>query len=125
MVIIDQVSNGYRDILLPLACEDDLVQRAVKVVATQHLALHSHSYQCVADQGRASLISRLYQDSKSPDRVYTTSTWATLIILLVGETITGSSEYGHLLQTLMFLAQNVGQIIPSLAHKFLTQQTHM
>ncbi|KAJ5753278.1 hypothetical protein N7520_010195 [Penicillium odoratum] len=101
LVVLDQVSHGYRDVLLPLACEDGLVQRAVSVVATQHLALYSPFYQSIADRGRAVLISRLGQDSTSPDRVFTTSTWATRIILLVGETITGSSEYGHLLQTLM------------------------
>jgi hypothetical protein len=125
MVVLDHVSNGYRDVLLPLACEDELVQRAINVVAMQHLALHCSSYQLVADRGRAALISRLCRDSASPDRVFNISTWATLIILLVGETITGSSEYGHLLQTLMCLVQNVGRIAPSRAHNFLTQQTHM
>ncbi|KAJ5456916.1 hypothetical protein N7530_012190 [Penicillium desertorum] len=125
MVLLDHVSNGYRDILLPLACEDELVQRAVGVVAAQHLALHSPSYQSFADQGRATLISRLCRDSTSPDRVFTTSTWATLIVLLVGETITGSSDYAHLLRTLTYLVRNADQIAPSTACHFLSQQTHM
>ncbi|KAJ5174067.1 uncharacterized protein N7500_001998 [Penicillium coprophilum] len=125
MVVLDHVSNGYRDILLPLACEDELLQRAVGVVAAQHLALNNPSYQSVADRGRAALISRLCRDSTSPDRVFNTSTWATLIVLLVGETITGSSEYGHLLRTLMCLVQNADQIAPSSARRFLSQQTHM
>ncbi|KAJ5375253.1 hypothetical protein N7517_007259 [Penicillium concentricum] len=125
MVVLDQVSNGYRDILLPLACEDELVQCAVGVVAAQHLALNNPFYQSIADRGRAALISRLCRDSTSPDRVFNTSTWATLIVLLVGETITGSSEYGHLLRTLMCLVQNADQIAPSSACRFLSQQTHM
>ncbi|OQE43616.1 hypothetical protein PENCOP_c003G06867 [Penicillium coprophilum] len=125
MVVLDHVSNGYRDILLPLACEDELLQRAVGVVAAQHLALNNPFYQSVADRGRAALISRLCRDSTSPDRVFNTSTWATLIVLLVGETITGSSEYGHLLRTLMCLVQNADQIAPSSARRFLSQQTHM
>ncbi|CAG7934874.1 unnamed protein product [Penicillium nalgiovense] len=125
MVLLDHISNGYRDILLPLACEDELVQRAVGVVASQHLALHSPSYQSFADQGRATLISRLCRDSTSPSRVFTTSTWATLIVLLVGETITGSSEYAHLLRTLTYLVQNADQIASSSARQFLSQQTHM
>ncbi|KAF3027870.1 hypothetical protein E8E15_010378 [Penicillium rubens] len=125
MVLLDHISNGYRNILLPLACEDELVQRAVAVVAAQHLALHSPSYQSFADQSRATLISRLCRDSTSPDRVFTTSTWATLIVLLVGETITGSSEYAHLLRTLTSLVQNADQIAPSSARQFLSQQTHM
>ncbi|KAJ5967562.1 hypothetical protein N7501_003810 [Penicillium viridicatum] len=125
MVILDIVSNGYRDILLPLACEDELVQRAVGIVAAQHLALYNPCYQSISDQGRAALISRLCRDSTSPDRVFNTSTWATLIVLLVGETITGSSEFGHLLQTLMCLVQNANQIAPSSARRFLSQQTRM
>lgn len=125
MVILDIVSNGYRDILLPLACEDELVQRAVGVVAAQHLALYNPFYQSISDQGRAALISRLCRDSTSPDRVFNTSTWATLIVLLVGETITGSSEFGHLLQTLMCLVRNANQIAPSSACRFLGQQTRM
>lgn len=127
MVVLDNVSNGYREVLLPLACEDELLQRAVGVVAAQHLALHHPAYQTIADEGRAAIISRLRRDSlqTSPDRVFNLSTWATLIVLLVGETITGSSEYGHLLQTLMCLFQNSDQIAPSAERRFLSQQTHM
>ncbi|KAJ5280540.1 hypothetical protein N7478_005912 [Penicillium angulare] len=126
MVVLD-ISNGYRDILLPLACEYPLIQRAVGVVAAQHLALHQPSFQAIADQGRSSLISRLSRDSflESPHKVFNLSTWATLIILLVGETITGSSEYSHLLQTLMCLVRNVGQISSLSAQNFLAKQTHM
>ena len=125
MVVLDHISNGYRDIILPLACEDELVRRAVGIVAEQHLALQHPSYQSVADQGRTSLISRLCRESLSPGHVFNISTWATLIVLLVGETVTGSSEYGHLLRTLPCLVRNIGQIAPSLAHNFLVQQTHM
>lgn len=126
MVVLD-ISNGYREVLLPLACEDELLRRAVGVVAAQHLALHQPSYEHVADQGRAAIISQLRRDSlgASPDRVFNVSTWATLIVLLVGETITGSSEYVHLLQSLLCLTQNITRIGPSPAWHFLTQQTHM
>lgn len=127
MVILDGVSNGYRDILLPLACEDDLLRRAICVVATQHLALQNTYHQNAADQSRAAVISRLRQDSlqSCPDRIFNASTWATLIVLLVGETITGSSECGHMLQTLISLAWNVSQTTPSRLTRFLLQQTHM
>lgn len=126
MVVLD-ISNGYREILLPLACEDELLQRAVGVVSAQHLALQQPSYRQIADQGRAAIISRLRRDSLegSPDRVFNLSTWATLIVLLVGETITGSSEYSHLLQSLLCLTHNIAQIGPSAARRFLIQQTHM
>lgn len=126
MVVLD-IANGYREVLLPMACEDELLQRAIGVVAAQHLAIHQPRYQQVADEGRAAVISRLRRDSlwTSPERVFNVSTWATLIVLLVGETITGSSEYGYLLQSLLCLAQNIARIEPSAAHHFLTQQTHM
>lgn len=127
MVILDDVYNGYRDVLLPLACEDQLLQRAIKVVATQHLALHDPHFQIAADKSRAALISQLRRDSvqSSPDRIFNVSTWATLIVLLVGETITGSSECGHMLQTLISLAFNVSQTKISGVTQFLLQQTHM
>lgn len=126
MVVLDHVANGYRDILLPLASDNNLLRRAVGVVAAQHLALSNPSYQDVADDGRAAIISQLRHDSfqASPDRIFNQGTWATIIVLLVGETITGSSEYGHLLQTLLCLSQNVGHIHSSTT-LFLTQQTHM
>ncbi|CAG7920640.1 unnamed protein product [Penicillium olsonii] len=127
MVILDGISNGYRDVLLPLACEDPLLQRAICVVATQHLALHNTNHKNAADQDRAAVISRLRRDSlqSSPDRVFSVSTWATLIVLLVGETITGSSECGYMLQTLISLAGNIPQAESSQLTWFLQQQTHM
>lgn len=126
MVVLD-ISNGYREVLLPLACEDQLLQRAVSVVAAQHMALHQPSYQQIADRGRAAIISRLRKDSlvPSPERVFNLSTWATLIVLLVGETITGSSEYGYLLQSLVCLAQSIDTAKLSSVRQFLIQQTHM
>ncbi|CAI7677490.1 unnamed protein product [Penicillium manginii] len=126
MVVLDHVGNGYRDIILPLACSHDLLRRAVGVVAAQHFALSHPSFQGAVDQGRADIISQLRQDAfqASPDHVFNQGTWATIIVLLVGETITGSSEYGHLLQTLLCLFQHIGHLNSSTT-RFLTQQTHM
>lgn len=126
MVFLDTVSNGYRDILLPLACEDDLVQRAVGVVATQHMAYKQPHLRIQAEQGRSVIISHLVSDCSNspPEKVFNLSTWATLIILLVGETVTGSSEYGYLLQMLICLTQNVPDSF-SAAQTFLKKQTHM
>ncbi|KAJ5716934.1 hypothetical protein N7488_002580 [Penicillium malachiteum] len=126
MVVLD-ISNGYRDVLLPLACQNPLVQRAVGIVAAQHLTLSQPYFRGFAEEGRAALISRLRRDSfqGSPGQVFNMSTWATLITLLVGETITGSSEYVYLLQTLMYLVQSIDQSQPSTEHNFLTKQSHM
>ncbi|KAB8238979.1 uncharacterized protein BDW43DRAFT_260399 [Aspergillus alliaceus] len=127
MVIFDHIANGYRDILLPLACEDEVLRGAIRVVAAQHLALREERFRPVAEVGRAAIISRLRRDSlqASPDRIFNLSTWATLIVLLVGETITGSSEYIHLLRTLLSVAPSLSHMTPTPAYQFLVQQTHM
>ncbi|KAJ5683487.1 hypothetical protein N7462_006652 [Penicillium macrosclerotiorum] len=127
MVVFDNMSNGYRNILLPLACEDKLLREAIVVVATQHIALSDPSHQRFAEESRAAIISHLCQESlqMSTDRVFTLSNWATLIVLLVGETITGSAEYSHLLQTMICLSQNIDGMTPSAERLFLTKQTQM
>lgn len=128
MVFFDHISNGYRDVILPMACEDELLQRAISVVATQHLAGRQPSLEAAAESDRFALISRLRRDSFQicPDRVFNVSNWATLIVLLVGETITGTPGYSHLLHTLMCLTQNINpQGHNGPANSFLMQQTHM
>lgn len=55
-VVLDHVCNGHLDVLLPLACEYEILQRAIGVVAAQHMALDNPSYQSFADEGRAALI---------------------------------------------------------------------
>lgn len=127
MVILDNVSNGYRELLLPMACHDEVLQHAIAAVASQHIAGRYPAMRPAAESERAAVISRLRQDSlqPTPDRVFNASTWATLIVLLVGETITGSSEYKYLLHTLMCLAQNISQVEHTAANSFLMQQTHM
>lgn len=126
MVVLD-IANGYREVLLPLECDDELLQHAVGVVAAQHLAIHQPSYQQVADKGRVAVISRPRRDSlwTSPEQVFHVSTWATLNVLLVGETITGSSEYGYLLQSLLCLTQNIARIEPSAASFPHTTNSHV
>ncbi|RAK90748.1 C6 zinc finger domain protein [Aspergillus costaricaensis CBS 115574] len=126
MVVLD-ISNGYRDIILPMALEDNLLQQAVAVVAAQHLGSRHPSCRAATESRRSAIISRLRRDSQvgSPDLVFNPSTWATLIVLLVGETVTGSSEYSHLLRTLLTLAQNMKSVGNTELRDFLTKQTDM
>lgn len=126
MVVLD-ISNGYRDIILPMAFEDSLLQQAVAVVAAQHLGSRHPSCRAATESSRSAIISRLRRDSQlgSPDLVFNSSTWATLIVLLVGETVTGSSEYSHLLRTLLTLAQNMRNVGNTELRDFLTKQTDM
>ncbi|EDU44590.1 C6 zinc finger domain containing protein [Pyrenophora tritici-repentis Pt-1C-BFP] len=128
MVILDTSSNGYRDILLPMALEDEVLCRAVAVVAAQHLSRERLELQEVAEAGRTAIISRLRRDSLSAtaDRVFNQFTWATLIVLLVGETVTGSADYSFLIQMLLCLSANStvkSQELP--VNRFLQTQTNM
>lgn len=128
MVILDDYTNGYRSLILPMALEDDLLRRAVGVVAAQHLSRHRPELLDAAEAGRAAVISRLRSDSlqQSADKVFNKFTWATLIVLLVGETVTGSAEYRFLVQMLLSLsASNPGRDFDPGLLKFLQAQTHM
>lgn len=127
MVVLDNISNGYREILLPLACQDELLQQSICAVAAQHLALRQPSFRRSAESGRAAIISRLRRDAfqEPTERLFSASTWATLIVLLVGETITASPDYAHLLQMLFCMAGNTPDMTMNSVNQFLTQQTHM
>jgi hypothetical protein len=128
MVVLDTRFNGYRELVLPMAFEDEVLRRAVGVVAAQHLSRERPEMQEAAEAGRAAIITRLRKDSLSAtaDQVFNKYTWATLIVLLVGETVTGSADYGFLVQMLLCLSANSradGE--DSSALRFLQTQTNM
>jgi len=128
MVIFDTTGNGYREFFLPMALEDEVLRRAVAVVAAQHLSRERPELQEPAEAGRIAIISRLRKDSLSgtADQIFNRFTWATLIVLLVGETVTGSSDYRFLIQMLLCLSANSTierQQLP--VNRFLQTQTNM
>jgi hypothetical protein len=128
MVVFDDASNGYRSVVLPMALEDDLLRRAVAVVAAQHLSRQRPELQKATEAGRAAVISRLHIDSlqQSADKVFNKFTWATLIVLLVGETVTGSADYRFFIQMLLSLSMsNPGRGLDPASSSFLRAQTHM
>lgn len=128
MVVLDDNTNGYRSLVIPMALEDDLLRRAVGVVAAQHLSRQRPELQEAAEAGRAAVISRLRSDSlqQSADKVFNKFTWATLIVLLVGETVTGSADYRFFVQMLLSLSMsNPGQDADPVLSEFLQAQTHM
>jgi hypothetical protein len=128
MVVLDTASNGYRELFLPMALEDEVLCRAVGVVAAQHLSRERPEMQEAAEAGRAAIISRLRKDSMSAtvDKVFNKFTWATLIVLLVGETVTGSADYGFLVQMLLCLSANsMGDDQKPSVTRFLRTQTNM
>ncbi|KAI8940969.1 hypothetical protein NX059_002219 [Plenodomus lindquistii] len=109
MVVLDTVPNGYRDIILPMAAEDEVLRRAVGVVAAQHLSREKPELVDIAEKGRSAIISRLRKESlyNPADQVFNIYTWATLIVLLVGETVTGSADYSFLVHMLLCLSTNI------------------
>lgn len=128
MVVLDDRTNGYRSLVLPMALEDDLLRRAVGVVAAQHLSRQRPEFRDAAEAGRAAVISRLRSDSlqQSADKVFNKFTWATLIVLLVGETVTGSADFRFFVQMLLCLSMNnPGKDLDTNLLTFLQAQTHM
>ena len=129
MVAFDHGFNGYRDIVLPLAYQDELVQRAVSVTAAFHLAHREPGLLPHAESGRAAIIAKLRFNAmnEGADKVFNLSTWITIILLLVGETITGSTEFPQLFAMLatMLKQENLSESIPPNTYHFILQQTKM
>lgn len=128
MVVLDSVSNGYRQLILPMAYEDEILRRAVSVVAAQHLSRERPEMKHIAEAGRSAVISRLRRDSftASPDKIFSKATWATLIVLLVGTTVTGSADFAFLVQMLLCVAANNQAAFEDPDHEhFLQTQTNM
>lgn len=129
MVVLDFNGNGYRQVVLPLACQDDLVGQAVSVISAFHLSQKVPSMHMAAEKGQELILSRLRHQSLNlePGQLFSMSTWATILVLLVGDTITGSNNYVYLLQLLSRLAQLAANE-PSLSdatRAFVMEQTKM
>jgi hypothetical protein len=128
MVVLDDSANGYRSLVLPMALEDNLLRCAVGVVAAQHLSRQRPELSDAAEAGRVAVISRLRSNSlqQSADEVFNKFTWTTLIVLLVGETVTGSADFRFFVQMLLLLSMNnPGRDLDPDLQAFLQAQTHM
>lgn len=126
MVVLDGKFNGYRDLILPLACEDKLVKRAVSVVSMYHMAPEKPEMQFQADVGLQLIIRQLLQRTTQLENALDLSAWTTIVVLLVGETITGGSNLPFLFKILLHLsAANSISGQESVMHSFLREQTRM
>ncbi|KAM0512519.1 hypothetical protein ACHAPE_008842 [Trichoderma viride] len=129
MVVFDFSGNGYRNILLPLACEDELVGQAISVIAAFHLSQQAPHMRMAAEVGQQAILSKLFRDSLQlePKRLFSLSTWATILVLLVGDTITGANNYVHLLEILSNLAKLSDSVDPlsTTTRDFIREQTRM
>ncbi|CAK1366698.1 unnamed protein product [Cercospora beticola] len=129
MVAFETDSNGYRHLVLPIAMQDELVQNAVCVVSAFHLGLSRSQASASAEAGRSAIIRRLRANVAEGDdaRVFNYSTLMTLLVLLVGETVTGSSEFAYLFNMLAATVKDGRAIAraPPETREFLVQQTRM
>ncbi|KAM5361826.1 hypothetical protein ACJZ2D_012856 [Fusarium nematophilum] len=129
MVVLDSFSNGYRDIILPLACQDEVLGRAVSVVAAFHMAQKAPQLRPAAEAGHHAIVTKLRKDSLQlrPEQLFNPYTLATILVLLVGETITGADNYAYLLEMLNCLARSPESIamLPASLKDFFLQQVKM
>ncbi|KAG5657453.1 hypothetical protein KAF25_006017 [Fusarium avenaceum] len=126
MVVLDSATNGYRDVILPLACHDETLAQAVSVVSAFHLGQKNPKLQRAAEAGHQAIVQKLRRDSLqlSPEQVFNPYILATILVLLVGETITGADNYTYLLEMLNCLTQSpdwIAMLPPSLKEFFLQQ----
>ena len=127
MLMFDDEANGYRNQILPMAHSDLVVQRAICVVAAFHLSPIMPELRAPAESGRAAIISKLRHCSELDER-----TWTILILLIVGDLVTGHEHVLVLYRMLVsFLdarrqAQNDADgNSPSGLEKFLDYQSRL
>lgn len=101
----------------------------MSVIAAFHLAQKAPHMRMAAEMGQQAILSRLCRDALllEPKRFFNLSTWATILVLLVGDTITGSNNYVHLLELLSRLAQSSASVqsLPDTTRAFIMEQTRM
>ncbi|RMZ75986.1 hypothetical protein DV738_g5174, partial [Chaetothyriales sp. CBS 135597] len=127
MLIIDGQHNGYRNLILPLALNDQLVQQAVSSIAGLHMWRNRPDVCYQADASRAQVIHKLKEASMVPqaNKVFTLSTWMTLLVLLLGELALGGDHYIYLLRMMRSMrAHGIHDTSPEIM-QFLHRQTDM
>ncbi|KAL2207050.1 hypothetical protein CC79DRAFT_1341829 [Sarocladium strictum] len=128
-VTLDSFTNGYRDIILPLACQDQLVSRAVSVISAFHIVEQTPSIRPAVEVAHHSIIETLRHESqrRQPTNPFTPSTLATVLVLLAGETITGSNNFTYLLEMLTCIENSEGFItsLPPGTRAFFRQQVRL
>lgn len=126
MVVFDGKFNGYRDLILPMAVEDDLVKEAVSVVSMYHLARQRGGSPVAADARLQEIIRQLRHrtDTFSLSDI---SAWVTIVVLLTGETVTGGTNLPYLFRLLQHLmdANSASDQGGSAIHSFLKEQSLM
>lgn len=103
----DDETNGYRHQILPLAHCDPTLERAVCVAAAFHLSQRMPELRLPAESGRAVIISKLSQTSHELND----KTWATIVLLIVADLITGHEHVIELYKMLITFLDARGQLM--------------
>ena len=95
MVTFDGPSNGYRAMLLPLACEDDLLRCAVLAASANHLRYKLPTLAKLALKFQTSAIHGLSQVSNAVQgwRDSGANILAIIVVLLLNDTINGGTDF--------------------------------
>ncbi|KAH6987991.1 hypothetical protein BKA56DRAFT_612724 [Ilyonectria sp. MPI-CAGE-AT-0026] len=128
MLLFNGASNGYRRYVLPFATSNRLVQRAVCVAAAFHLLPRRPELRAPAEQGRAAIIQRLREDGLSATGapVLDDATWATILLLIVGDLVRGDEQVMILYHMLdAFVRARGGNEPKSQLETFLNSQSRL
>ena len=129
MVAINQVFNGYRDLILPMSEQDDTVRNAILAASASHMSLHHSEWKSAACRYRMAAIRGLNEHNKTGtshvDEVAAQSNLSTMILLLVDEMVTVGTDFQILLRMVRsFVASQGGPEVVEKKPlgKFLMQQ---
>ncbi|KAI1627305.1 putative aminotransferase [Exophiala viscosa] len=108
MAVIDRGFNGYRDLILPLAEYDPLVQKAVVVAATEHLASKLARYVLPNPNTYNSVLCGLRLRSQTMVPYKDDISMTTLLLLLVCEMISGGDKFTQIYGIMRGLIRSAG-----------------
>lgn len=110
MVPVDIGFNGYRNFILPLCDEDEVVRHAVSATAAFHLSLCHDEWKDIASHHHMAAIRRLNQQAavQTQNDSVAFSNLSAIVILLIGEMITGSNDFQILLRMVKCFIESQG-----------------
>jgi len=126
MAVIDRGFNGYRDLILPLAEYDPLVQKAIVVAATEHLSSKLARHVLPNPNTYNSVLCGLRLRSQTMVPYKDDISMTTLLLLLVCEMISGGDKFTQIYGIMRGLIRSAGahlQFSPSRLGQFVEIQT--
>lgn len=129
--MLDDENNGYRNLILPFALQDELVRMAVTSITRCRLSRAAGrpeaETRAAAEMSRAKVIEKLMQQSAASEaaNVFTVSSWMAVLVLFIGELVLGGDQYEYLLRMMCSMKRHgVAEPNPILV-QFLDKQTEL